>query len=575
MSRSLYPVRALRRDGNRLLVHRTLRAEPLEPRLVCSATTPVQELESLSLSNVATEAFAATAAAPVVDSVVKAAASGANVEGGLSTQSILVSAGLQASTFGVKDPALLRLVRSLDADGSISFKDMLAIFRSPAASTKGVVTKADLTDLRAIVCNATALNMPGYVRVLASNVVNGNRANGWYQGKTLGNLVAGNAVAKLNKLVGKWFLGADHPATGGYGYSSVSGSLFTSSGPSHNDEQQGYLGDCYLISALGMIADSSQEAIRNMFVDNGVDARTGVHTWTVRFFYNGTADYVTVDNKLPTSNGSLIFQGIGSSPSNPKGLWLALAEKAYAQWNQTGREGRDGRNSYLSIEGGWMANVDAQALGHAASSYYVSTTSDRNALIAAVTNNMAVTIGTVTSSNANGALNYGLYGNHAYGIIGYNSTAQTFTLYNPWGVCQPTKSLTWAELKNVCDVFTVANTSGTHPFGAGVTLAAVGPVLDTGMADQTKAAIDAAVSAPMVSHEAEGPRDAACLATWAVDAALAQQTPSAHNDFVRPVAQTSSAGTAFRGSNLALGSRADHAAIDFATLAVDEFFQTV
>ncbi len=125
------------------------------------------------------------------------------------------------------------------------------------------------------------------------------------------------------------------------------------------------MGDCYLISSLGAIADSSPAAIQNMFVDNGDG------TWTVRFYYNGTADYVTVNSRLPVnSQGNLIFDGYGTnSQSASNVLWIELAEKAYAQWNETGKEGRNGQNSYAAIEGGWMADVDAQVLGHAAASY--------------------------------------------------------------------------------------------------------------------------------------------------------------------------------------------------------------
>ena len=69
---------------------------------------------------------------------------------------------------------------------------------------------------------------------------------------------------------------------------------------------QGELGDCYFISSLGTIAKASPAAIRNMFIDNGDG------TWTVRFYANGTADYVTVDNMLPTdSNGYLVYADYG------------------------------------------------------------------------------------------------------------------------------------------------------------------------------------------------------------------------------------------------------------------------
>ena len=46
---------------------------------------------------------------------------------------------------------------------------------------------------------------------------------------------------------------------------------------------------------------------------------------------------------------------------------------------------------------------------------------------------MAVTIGTV------GNPGNGLVGDHAYAVVGYNATADTFILYNPWGMDQPAR----------------------------------------------------------------------------------------------------------------------------------------
>ena len=102
---------------------------------------------------------------------------------------------------------------------------------------------------------------------------------------------------------------------------TASGSLFPGT-PSHRDEFQGQLGDCYLISALGSIADSDPAAIEDMFINNGDG------TYTVRF-YGGTygtsanadgstsdgflnnactADYMTVNSSLPVySNGMLAY----------------------------------------------------------------------------------------------------------------------------------------------------------------------------------------------------------------------------------------------------------------------------
>ena len=74
-----------------------------------------------------------------------------------------------------------------------------------------------------------------------------------------------------------------------------------------------------------------------------------------------------MDRCLPTYYNGAIYAGVGGGSYTNSGneLWIALAEKAYAQWNETGKEGRSpAQNSYSSIEGGWMFDVCNQVLGN-------------------------------------------------------------------------------------------------------------------------------------------------------------------------------------------------------------------
>ena len=376
---------------------------------------------------------------------------------------------------GLQDPALASLVQQLAADGSLNREDMIQILTSVGAS--GRVSATDLSDLKTILANAARYNMPNYVQVLAADVVDGNLANADYQGAPLGNLVAGSSAAQLDDLIDKWFFGTDLPAltNNSLTYATASGSLFPTT-PSHNDEYQGQLGDCYLISALGAIADSNPTAIENMFINNGDG------TYTVRFYTGtyganvnadgsisdgftnnaGTADYVTVNLSLPTGfGGTLAYADYGFNASSPtNSLWIPLAEKAYAQWNETGNEGGDGENSYASISGGWMATVDAQVLGHNATDYAV-TASTEQAMVNALAANEAVTIATDA-----GAPPDGLYGSHAYAVIGYNASSNLFSLYNPWGFDQP-GTLSWSQLEATCQGFVTAVAAGSLPISGG------------------------------------------------------------------------------------------------------------
>ena len=91
---------------------------------------------------------------------------------------------------GPESEKLAALVQSLDADGSISRNDMIQILHSV---DNGNLSATDFADLGTIVADAAQLNMPNYVQVLASDVVNGNPANAHYQGQALGNLATGSS----------------------------------------------------------------------------------------------------------------------------------------------------------------------------------------------------------------------------------------------------------------------------------------------------------------------------------------------------------------------------------------------
>ena len=348
------------------------------------------------------------------------------------------------------DPAMFNLVQSLFADQAIDRTGMIQILQS--AAVDGAVTPDALSALETLTTpqNESQLNVPNYVAVLASDVVNGNPANANYQGQPLGNLAEQGGdqlrATALGDLVNKWFYGTDLPAAVmGTTYTAVAGSLFGDNAdqalnvPSSSDMRQGALGDCYFIAALGRWrtarrrpsrACSSPTAWRTAF-RAGRSAST-----TIRRGY--VADYVTVNAMLPIDlAGNLGFAGAGTSGS----LWMPLLEKAYAQWNETGREGRDGQNSYTSLNGGWMQNVDSQVLGLAPTT--LCPTSDpatKQALIDALESNAAVTAAIFGGDTEFNAL--GLVSGHAYDVVGYDAdpvspTFDTFRLKNPWGFDDP------------------------------------------------------------------------------------------------------------------------------------------
>ena len=240
---------------------------------------------------------------------------------------------------------------------------MLGLFQ--AAVSEGTVSStAELKSLQTLAANPTFLMMPASVANLASKVSGSDPANATYQSLnslgveqsvSLGNLKVGSSATQLQELVNKWFLGMDDP-TAGAAYSVVTGTLFGTGGPSYADVFQGDLGDCTVMASLAEVAARMPSVIQSMFTFDGTNVVNGatVSVWTVRFYHNGTPTYVTVDNELPAS-GELYDQ-----PNNGV-LWVALAEKAYAEVNQEGWLGTlsQGVDSYLALNNGDSATIVA------------------------------------------------------------------------------------------------------------------------------------------------------------------------------------------------------------------------
>lgn len=437
---------------------------------------------------------------------------------GTASRNAAVTVVASESHASLQDPSLTALLETYYSDGEISRAEMMQLIRSTV--NDGTINATELADLRSLASTQSNYQMPSHVRELARSLVTSNPANLQYRGQALGNLVAGSTATHVNNLVDKWFLGTDVPTLVGAGisYRNATGSLFVGL-PTISQSRQGALGNCYFIASMVSIAAKNSSAIQNMFIDNGDN------TFTVRFFGGamgsffqnglissgfvsgtGVASYVTVNRSLPTfSNGTLAYSGMGlSATATSTPLWIALAEKAYAQWNELGKSGRDGTNRYAASEGGWMSHTNSQVLGYNSTNHPLSSTS-KQTLINAINAGNAVTIGTNTSVGA------GLVGGHAYVVTGYNAATDRFTLFNTWGNTHPAP-LTWQQLQANCSLFVVTNPSGSVSGGAGIVrsaisddvLAAVGVVdVAVAIADRTDAWDNdpiSPVAGPMTTH---------------------------------------------------------------------------
>ncbi|MEM9215259.1 MAG: C2 family cysteine protease [Cyanobacteria bacterium P01_F01_bin.150] len=301
----------------------------------------------------------------------------------------------------------------------------------------GVVNGTELADVRKIV---DSFYLQDHVENLADKVVNGDIAN---TRAGIGNLYSGVSSSRMNSLVGKWFYGSDRPDTTS-AYQYAGGSLFQN-GISYTDVDQGGVGDCYFIAALGAAAKDKPYVISNMFTDN----EDG--TFTVRFFKpDGSRDYVTVDRYLPTVGGNARYAGWGgghvSEADNE--LWVALAEKAYAQVNESGWIGQDNTNSYSGIAFGWMDKVINQ-ISNLDTTSKNATAMTKGEAIGLVNSSKMLTVGFV-----NGTIP-GVVNQHAYTVTSYNSYTGKFRLHNPWGSNHA--DVTWNELQSMQGWFQYSN----------------------------------------------------------------------------------------------------------------------
>lgn len=319
----------------------------------------------------------------------------------------------------IQDAGIREAARWRFADNILDRNDAIAILRE--AKDNSIVDGSELTDLGTLVSNASFLGMPEYVRVLFHKVVKDDPANQIYQGNTLGNLYAGSSDIQIENLISKWFLGSDRPTTP-YTYQYASGSLFQNS-ISYQDVKQGNLNDCFYLAGLAAVALRLSSTIESMFIDNGDN------TFTVRFYKNGIADYLTVDRYLPTNQqGYLVYANKGRDRNDSSNeLWVALAEKAYAQLNQSGWIYQDNTNSYSGIDsGGYVSD----ALTHITElNTSLAQLLNFNSIVNAFDSGQM--IGLSTKSNV---IDYNIIANHAYVLLDYNSSTQTFTLFNPWGI---------------------------------------------------------------------------------------------------------------------------------------------
>jgi hypothetical protein len=339
------------------------------------------------------------------------------------------------------------VAQQLTANNSLSYNGMLTILQDAAVGGMTATKFSALKTLASLLNQTGGLTTSAYVQQIADDVILGNTANAKWNGgsstaTTLGNLSATSTQTQVNELIGKWFLGTDLPslsvsAIGEQNlnptYQTSALPLFGSSGsPSYLDVNQGYLGDCYFVASLGEAALQDPSLIENMITANGNG------TYSVRFYVNGQADYVTVNGQLPVMGGGYSWAN-GATQEFANGTaddWVALVEKAFVQLNeQTAAANYGGHttgNAYEDINGGTAITL-SEITDQTFNTYNLSSgesATTLSALMSTLSNDFKagdeIILSTPNVDNGN------LVGDHMYMITGVNSSAGTISIQNPW-----------------------------------------------------------------------------------------------------------------------------------------------
>jgi Calpain family cysteine protease len=231
-----------------------------------------------------------------------------------------------------------------------------------------------------------------------------------------------------------WSLTTDPAPAAATAYGPASGTLVGPGGPSYLDVKQGGVGDCWLLASLAEVADRAPNDIRNMFTYDGstVDNGSQVPVYTVRLFnVSGAAEYFTVDTELPGGSSPTYDKPVGGTGavngSSSPVLWVALAEKAYAEANGDGfvTSSNGSNNSYGALGSGWPSWALHAITGQAAVEFPFV---DTGSIVNAWNSGLLVVLNTTSPSSSY------IVSSHSYAMVGYySSSSMPFQIFNPWG----------------------------------------------------------------------------------------------------------------------------------------------
>jgi Calpain family cysteine protease len=180
-----------------------------------------------------------------------------------------------------------------------------------------------------------------------------------------------------------------------------------------NAIQQGQVGDCSFLAAVGSLATQRPDDIIKIITDN----RDGTYTVDL--------PEGSVKVSAPTDTEIAQFSGSGQN-----GLWLSVLEKAYAQSRHendifTEDEAYDSLSEGIGAITGHSDDTDILSLTRENTTHEKLSKAMREGRVvtASIRHNMPL-----TSDDRNG-----LPMGHAYTVVAYDPSSRTVTVRNPWG----------------------------------------------------------------------------------------------------------------------------------------------
>lgn len=213
-----------------------------------------------------------------------------------------------------------------------------------------------------------------------------------------------------------------------------------------NDVAQGNIGDCYFMSAIGAVAKSNPELLKNLIKGPDKDGNYQVTLYIDgAIFSSRNAQTVTVSSEFLVHKegpnlGKPIYAGSGD-----KEMWVMLLEKAYAilrgkekYWDKR-VQGKD--PGYNSLEGGWGEEGIEVLTGKEASTLWIKDLSDaviKSTITDALKDKRPITTGTIPGPEEGkkagkkqvAAQNLRIILAHEYFVLKFDGT--NITLQNPW-----------------------------------------------------------------------------------------------------------------------------------------------